>query len=162
MGDAACSQALTDELVTIVETCREKVMVVFDEHVAKLHAAKALLDGTASKLSDERESQGRTEAEQGKMSADQQKVLVGFLRTISDTTLARAGVVRPLTPNDSEYSFGTNESLVMPAAVSTLDGPADREMTAKELRKEARWERRGSAKTAAWVDATAGVAQNGA
>ena len=53
------------------------------------------------------------------------------------------------------------ESLLLPASVSTLDGPADREMTAKQLRKEARWERRGATKTAASVGATAGVAQDG-
>ena len=54
-------QALIEVLVNHIETCREKSMVSIDELIASLRAAQMGLDDTASKLSDERESQGRTE-----------------------------------------------------------------------------------------------------
>ena len=57
-------------------------MVSFDELIASLRAAKMNLDDTAGKLSDERESQGRTEMSQAETKTRQQDTLLSFLQSL--------------------------------------------------------------------------------
>ena len=75
-------QALIEVLVNHIETCREKSMVSIDELIASLRAAQMGLDDTASKLSDERESQGRTEIAQAETKTRQQDTLMAFLQQL--------------------------------------------------------------------------------